>query len=125
MISREGRGTTKDIADLWILPCALKPYVTTITDDTVVEADIGLEVANVVQLPHLVEALLGFYLALTILLAYCACKPSCRVCLHRHACPMRRRGFAQLLLKPICTTAKRRRTVSSPALYLPDLPRLG
>ena len=73
------------------------------------------------MLPHLIEALIMFYASVFAVLTYCACKPSCRICLHRQVCPMRRRGLTQLLLKPICITARARRPVSSPALALPIL----
>ena len=80
-----------------------------------IEADIKGEAATMF-LPHLIDALLAFYGALLILFTYCACKPSCRLCLHRQVCPNRRRGIPQLLLKPICTTPNSNRPVSRPAL---------
>lgn len=81
------------------------------------------------RLPHLLDAIAAFYAALSILITYCACKPSCRICLHRDACPMRRRGVPQLLLKPICIMADSQQKVSRPALALPalydaELPRI-
>lgn len=70
-------------------------------------------------LPYLIGSLVAFYGALFLLFAYCACKPSCRMCVHRHVCPMRLRGAHQLLRKPICTTPNFQRPVSSPALAPP------
>jgi hypothetical protein len=67
-------------------------------------------------LPYLIYSLLAFYGALFLLLAYCACKPSCRICVHRDACPMRLRGAQQFFRKPICTTPHSQGPVRRPML---------
>lgn len=88
--------------------------MTKITDTMFTVGDIGGEAA-IMFLPHFIDALLAFYGALFLLFAYCACKPSCRMCAHRHICPMRLRGMPQLLQKPICTMPHSGRPVSRPA----------
>ena len=53
-------------------------------------------------LSYAVFTIVSLYSALGLFFLRQACRPSCRVCLHRHSCPNRLRGPSRLAEIPIC-----------------------